>query len=309
MTQRKHYKSTKTTRNQAQISSPLFKLLERILDTRFKKIFTACTEQAGFTKGKGTIDQLIRLQEIITYLNEEKGPWLAFIDIQEAFERVWHTGLFYRLWKAGIKGKAWRVTKDMYTDMNAFVRTNHGDTEHFPIKIGVLQGSVLSAILFLIFIDPLILALRPYGTDIAGKKIASLMFADDLDLIADTQEKREKQTTITVKFLRDWRAIMNSPKSRYLFPLKTKQKNEHGIEETDEVTNLGVEVTTKEVFTTKHALKKTQNSIASMRCITNKLALKAGPKENSSESGIRNRTYKPRIPPSYYTRQCTAKIH
>jgi hypothetical protein len=225
---------------------------------------------------KGTIDQLIRLQEIITYMNEKKGPWLAFIDIQEAFERVCHTGLFYRLWKAGIKGKAWRVTKDMYTDMNAFVRTNHGDTEHFPIKIGVLQGSVLSAILFLIFIDPLILALRPYGTDIAGKKIASLMFADDLDLIADTQEKREKQTTITVKFLRDWRAIMNSPKSRYLSPLKTKQKNEHGIEETDEVTNLGVEVTTKEVFTTKHALKKTQNAIASMRYITNKLALQAG---------------------------------
>ena len=138
--------------------SNLFKLLERILDNRFKEIFTACPEQAGFTKGRGTIDQLIRLQEIITYLNEKKGPWLAFIDIQEAFERVWHTGLFYRLWKAGIKGKAWRVTKDMYTDMNAFVRTNHGDTEHFQqdcrcSKIMLAQETIVNKLLNKIYTD------------------------------------------------------------------------------------------------------------------------------------------------------------
>ena len=84
-----------------------------------------------------------------------KGPWLAFIDIKEAFERVWHEGLFYKLWRAGIKGKTWRIIVNMYQDMLAFVRTNHGDTSKFPVKIGVLQGSVLAAVLFLIFIDDL----------------------------------------------------------------------------------------------------------------------------------------------------------
>ena len=69
---------------------------------------------------------------------------------------------------------------------------------------------------------------------------------------------------------------MNNPKSRYLSPHDKKRPNEHGIDEAEEVTNLGEEVATREVFTTKHALKKTQSAIASMRYIANKLALQAG---------------------------------
>ena len=42
--------------------SNLFKLFERLVDVRVKETFTRCLEQAGFTKEKGTIDQLIRPQ-------------------------------------------------------------------------------------------------------------------------------------------------------------------------------------------------------------------------------------------------------
>ena len=88
--------------------SNIFKPFERLFDVRVKETFASCPEQVGFTKDVGTIDQLIRLQEIMQYLNGKgKGPWLAFIDMKEAFKRVWHEGLFYNLWRAGIRGKIW----------------------------------------------------------------------------------------------------------------------------------------------------------------------------------------------------------
>ena len=141
------------------------------------------------------------------YLNGKgKGPWLAFIDIKEAFERVWHEGLFYKLWKAGIRGRIWRIIVNMYKEMLAFVRTNHGDTSKFQVKIGVLQGSVLAAVLFLIFIDELAGKLRPLGVQIDGLRIANLLFADDITIIADSQEKRAQLVRLATKYLSNWRS-------------------------------------------------------------------------------------------------------
>ena len=254
--------------------SNLFKLFERLVDARVKETFTSCPEQAGFTKEKGTIDQLIRLQEIMQYLNGKgKGPWLAFIDIKEAFERVWHEGLFYKLWRAGIKGKTWRIIVNMYQDMLAFVRTNHGDTSKFPVKIGVLQGSVLAAVLFLIFIDDLASELRPHGVKIDGLTIANLLFADDITIVADSQEKRAQLVRITTNYLSTWRSKINLQKSKYVSPEDVKIENEHNIEEVRKVTSLGLDVSATEIFTLDQAKKRSAVMMASLSEITRKLAV------------------------------------
>jgi hypothetical protein len=251
--------------------SNLFKLFERLVDARVKETFASCP---GFTKDKGTIDQLIRLQEIIQYLNgKENGPWLAFIDMKEAFERVWHYGLFYKLWRAGIKGKIWRIIVNMYKEMLAFVRTNHGDTRKFPVNVGVLQGSVLAAVLFLIFIDDLSAKLRPNGVEVDGVTIANLLFADDITIFADSQEKRAQLVSNAVSYLSSWRSKINFEKSKYVSPEDVKIENEYNIEEVKKATSLGLDVSATEVFTLEQAKKRSAEMLASLSEIARKLAI------------------------------------
>ena len=49
-------------------------------------------EQAGFRKGRSTIDQLLILTELIRHRRPKKTI-CAFLDIQKAYDKVWRQGL------------------------------------------------------------------------------------------------------------------------------------------------------------------------------------------------------------------------
>ena len=114
---------------------------------------------------------------------------------------------------------------NMYKEMLAFVRTNHGDTRKFLVNVGVLQRSVLAAVLFLIFIDDLAAELRPHGVKIDGLTIANLLFADDITIVADSQEKRAQLVSLTTNYLSTWRSKINFEKSKYVSPEDIKIEN------------------------------------------------------------------------------------
>jgi hypothetical protein len=48
------------------------------------------------------------------YKSSRKPLYLAFLDLSKAFDRVWRDGLFALLWENGIKGKCWRLLREMY---------------------------------------------------------------------------------------------------------------------------------------------------------------------------------------------------
>ena len=50
--------------------------------------------QGGFRKGLGCLMSSLRLQECISYANENRSKLYAcFLDSRQAFDRVWHQGL------------------------------------------------------------------------------------------------------------------------------------------------------------------------------------------------------------------------
>jgi hypothetical protein len=194
--------------------SNLFKLFERVIDARIRAVVRLIEEQCGFRPFFGTDTQLLRVSILLQFCKTHGvGVWLAFIDLEEAFERAWRHGILYQLWVAGVRGKCWRIVRHILSNILAFVRTNLGDTNKFRVEEGVLQGSVLAAILFIIFINPLVEALRPFSPSFNGVRMPPQLFADDLLIIGDSKLKRTELITLTMAWTLRWRSNVKESKS------------------------------------------------------------------------------------------------
>ena len=82
----------------------LSKLFEKLLTNRLlpllKDLKTLPDHQFGFRKQHSTIEQIHRITHNISQTLEKKKYCSAiFLDIQQAFDKVWHEGLLYKLKK------------------------------------------------------------------------------------------------------------------------------------------------------------------------------------------------------------------
>ena len=112
--------------------------------------------QAGFRTKSRTEDQLFRLtQRILDGFQKEHQTTAVFIDLQQAYDRVWRKGLFLKMQNMGIKGKLYRWIKSFLTDRLIQTNINDSLSSKEVLEEGLPQGSALSCTLFLIFINDL----------------------------------------------------------------------------------------------------------------------------------------------------------
>ena len=123
------------------------------------------------------------LQELIAE-NNHKGAtvYVAFLDIRKAFDTVWIQGLLYKLYKAGLRDKPWRLICDSYTNYQCAVSIGGQPGSWFYPERGVHQGAPLSMPLYQVYINELLVQLRnnPYSAYVGKTKIGSPTFADDI---------------------------------------------------------------------------------------------------------------------------------
>jgi len=100
----------------------------------------------------------------------------VFLDISQAFDRIWHPGLLFKL-KHALTSNYYLLLKSYLADRNFAVRHNNTLSDHYSIEAGVPQRSVLGPLLFLIF-----------TADIpqAGNTTAS--FADDVAVLSVNED-------------------------------------------------------------------------------------------------------------------------
>ena len=75
------------------------------------------------------------------------------VDIEGAFDRVWHEGLMVKLKSVGIGGKMLKLLKDYLTDRSLRVTINGQTSKQYPIRAGVPQGSVLGPLMWTLFFN------------------------------------------------------------------------------------------------------------------------------------------------------------
>ena len=129
------------------------KLMERLVAERLKwymeKKNCYSSTQFGFRKDKSTFDSLTLLEaKIRRSLHNRETCLVVFLDLESAFDRVWHLGLLYKLSHIGLKGRimGWLYS---YLTERTFKVCVEGETSTAKrITSGVPQGAVLSPILF-----------------------------------------------------------------------------------------------------------------------------------------------------------------
>ncbi|KAK6755938.1 hypothetical protein RB195_014369 [Necator americanus] len=114
----------------------IYKVLERIILDRL----VTRDEQAGFRRGRYTIDQVFIVRRVIEIWQRYSKPMqLAFLDFEATFDSPRRGRLLNALRADGVQGKFVRLLDDMNQRTTAAVRTPAGCTTPFEVVTGVRQ--------------------------------------------------------------------------------------------------------------------------------------------------------------------------
>ena len=118
------------------------------------------------------------IRRIVSPLNSGKSTDVIYVDFAKAFDSVYHYKLLYKLIPYGFSGKLHAWISTWLSGRTKTVKLGSSFSTPKSDLSGILQGSVLGPLLFLIYINDLIDHLLPDSHP--------TLVADDLKLFSDT---------------------------------------------------------------------------------------------------------------------------
>ncbi|KAL1122174.1 hypothetical protein AAG570_003579 [Ranatra chinensis] len=131
----------------------LGKLLEKLLYKRLVILLDPIIpdHQFGFRNSHSTIQQCQRVVDnIASCLEQKQYCSAAFLDVAQAFDRVWHQGLLWKI-KSLVPSTYYLILLSYLSDRSFIVIHGSSQSSYFPIKAGVPQGSILSPLLYSVY--------------------------------------------------------------------------------------------------------------------------------------------------------------
>ena len=212
--------------------------------------------QRAYRPGKEGSEHLYRLHKSTqTGLKNRWSTGAVFLDVEKAFDSVWHDGLRYKINQYGLPDKIIRLLASFIQKRTIAVRIHEEYSISVPLNAGTPQGSVLSPLLFLIYVNDI--PIDPKN------KIQVSQFADDLGLWSQDRNTNRIQIRLQAA-LKDleawcsiWRIKLNPTKTQVTLFTKKRRNNKlklklfgQDIEETNNPTLLGI--TVDKTLTYKH---------------------------------------------------------
>jgi hypothetical protein len=148
------------------------------------------------------------INKIKTSLEGREYCASVFLDMQQAFDKVWHEGLLYKL-KRYIPERFYIILKFYLNDRYFQVKLDEDLSDYKPIKFGVPQGSLLGPFLYLIFTADL-----PQTND-----TLTATFANDTAILTSdpdprrASEKLQNHLNTINRWLHPWKIYVNTTKS------------------------------------------------------------------------------------------------
>ena len=140
--------------------------------------------QGGFRSGYSTLTQASLAHEIS--VGSSKGI-KVFVDLKKAYDKVPIPRLLKKLYHRRIPINIIEIIESLFTSCYTYIAVNGILTDPIPLEIGLFQGSILSPLLFNLFIDDLPQKLEcitnPNIIKFPNIEIPKIMlFADDIQL-------------------------------------------------------------------------------------------------------------------------------
>ena len=90
-------------------------------------------------------------QNIIEGFNNNEATVALFVDLEGAFDAVWHQGLIYQLYQEGIRGNFLQITWNLLKERMALCEVNGKQEQIQCSETGTCQGSYSAAYYFTFF--------------------------------------------------------------------------------------------------------------------------------------------------------------
>ena len=184
-------KTDKNSYRPIALTSHTCKLMEKIILNRLnhhcERYKVIPVNQAGFRKGRSTIDHLVKLTtQVKQQFARRKNILATFFDIKKAYDQVWHHRLLTKIKNIGISGNMYNYLMSFLSNRSIVVRVGGSYSNAKQLQMGLPQGSVIAPILFNILIADL-------PKDLSKESVLA-QFADDICLWMKVTMKRKTPT-------------------------------------------------------------------------------------------------------------------
>ena len=206
------------------MSSYIGKVAERILEQRLRRFCTSKhildESQEGFRCNRSTTRYLYSL---VASLHEVKRKKLTaivlFIDFEKAFDSVSIEALIVKLYRYGIKGRILRLLHRFLCNRQVHLMVNdYKGIDRLCKLVGLPQGSVLSPLLFIIFISDMLDSRCMPNELMEFSQVHK--FADDGTVISiakdikTCQQQMQKICNYLKTWCSKWKMVINCAKNK-----------------------------------------------------------------------------------------------
>lgn len=171
------------------------KLIKIRLELEISKSGGLSPRQYGFVAGRSTIDAMLEVKNKADEAKRHKKICvLSMVDVQNAFNSTPWEGIIEELKARNIPPYLLNVLSSYFQDRNIIIDSTVKNT-----SCGVPQGSVLAAVLWNIYYDPVLRLKFPPNTSPIG-------YADDLALLTTGSEKEtiEREINLAMTQVNNW---------------------------------------------------------------------------------------------------------
>lgn len=187
------------------------KVFEKILLTFLKKYIRPREEQHAFRHGHSTTTQLTKLiDDLVCNTNNNKHTAAIFLDMEKAFDRVWHDGLIHKLnTMTNTPKHLIKIIQSFLSNRKFNIKISDTLSSARKIEAGVPQGSCLSPLLYIQYINDL--PSTPH--------VSISLFADDTMFYSSNTAKNiaiirlQRQTNVANDWIKKWRLKLNTQKT------------------------------------------------------------------------------------------------